>query len=40
MFHTCLILYKVVTACKSALYTFILIPEVYKYNVSQLVKYI
>lgn len=40
MFHACLILYKFVTACKSALYALILIPKVYKYNVSQLVKYI
>lgn len=40
MFHAFLILYKIVTACKLALYTFILIPKVYKYNVSQLVKYI
>lgn len=40
MFHACLILYNFVTACKSVLYAFILIPKVYKYNVSQLVKYI
>ena len=40
MFHACLILYKFVTACKSTHYTFILIPKVYKYDVSRLIKYI
>lgn len=40
MFHAFLILYKIVTTCKSTLYTFILIPNVYKYDVSRLVKYI
>ena len=40
MFHACLILYKIVTACKSVPYIFILISNVYKYNVSRLVKHI
>ena len=40
MFHACLILYKVVTYWKSTLYAFILIPNMYKYDVSRLVKYI